>query len=185
VHYTSVMFASSSVGWGVRVTALTLALVLPTTVMAGPPQGDAPEGPQPIGTAVILEPPPPTMVAPQLAATPIDERQPFEKKRTAGIVMAGVGFGVFAGSYLFTVGLSSLAPDVSRDDRESWKAPIAGPFIVSSRAEKDQALLALPGVLQLAAFGVGVAGLALIVRAKFQAAGPRLSLGGGGLTFRF
>jgi hypothetical protein len=165
----------------VRVTALALAFVLPTTALAGPPEAVVPEGPQPIGNATPVAPPPPTVVQVEPDPTALDDRALLKKKASPGIAMASVGFTVFLGSYLFTqLFVDFEAP--GKAEVEAYAVPIVGPFIM---AGKGEGIAALSGLFQLTGFAVGVAGIALIAKATRDHRRQRLSLGGSGLTLRF
>lgn len=192
-HYTSAMFATNSLGSGVRVTALALALVLPTTAIAGPPEAAVTEGPQPIETPAPAALPPPTVAQAEPAPTPIDDRKLMMKKAGPGIAMTSVGFGVMVAGYLFTqayVGMASLGlgdEPVDNAELEALRAPIVGPFIASNHADtaSDKATYAASGLLQLLGFGIGVAGAVWTGKVVRDHRSSRLSLGGGGVTLRF
>jgi hypothetical protein len=65
------MCTANSFGWSVRVTALALALVLPTTAFAGPPESTGmPEGPQPI--EIQAAPAPGPVAPPPVEPTPVE-----------------------------------------------------------------------------------------------------------------
>jgi hypothetical protein len=187
------MFTTNSLGLGVRVTALALALVLPTTALASPPKAAVPEGPQPIGTEAPAALPPPTVAQAEPASTPIDDRKAMMKKAGPGIAMTSVGFGVMVAGYLFTqayVGMASLGlgdEPVDNAELEALRAPIAGPFIASSHADtaSNKASYAASGLLQLLGLGIGVAGAVWTSKVVRNHQSSRLSLGGGGVTLRF
>jgi hypothetical protein len=136
------------------------------------------------GIARADEPPP--WLVPQPAA----EARALRKRRVGAAVMTGVGFTVFAASYLPLAGIAIDTFAHGTDDPTArWMmAPVIGPFVVGGQLlasppdawfrDLDRvvgALLLFDGVAQAAGLVIGIVGAATL-RATRAEAPPRLTL---------
>ncbi len=162
-------------------STLVVAMCLPTTALASPPQPD----------------PAPVYVQPAQPAQPVQPAaQPIRRARGLGLTIGG--FSMFGSVYLITALAGVIVIDVGRQPRvgKALLIPVGGPFAGFAALDfgnHDRFLgnffggfgMVFSGILQLAGLGMGIAGAAMLGRSRAEARMARLSAAPGGFQLRF
>ncbi|MFV8755037.1 hypothetical protein ACNOYE_31190 [Nannocystaceae bacterium ST9] len=164
-----------------------LALALPISTFASPPETSPIEGPR-LAPSVFASPPAPALAFMQPASPATSPDRPPEPRvrRNHGLGWTFLGFGMFGTTYVITASVGAMVIDngYSRVG-QAMLVPVAGPFIAASHTARasDGFMLASAGVFQVAGLAMGIAGAVML--AKARKAHRRVALGSGGLLFRF